>query len=159
MMWWSVIRRVDQVGGVGCSALGAATPVDDFCLVDLEAVIIGGGEAGRVAHGAIDVEQRATTATDEVMVVVAGTVFVARRRPSGLDASEERLVGERGQGVVHRLPRDRSDAGPNRGEDVVGGGVRMGRHGPKHSDALSGDVETVTAQELVDAVGHGTEHT
>jgi hypothetical protein len=39
-----------------------------------------------------------------MVVVVVDPVLVAGRGPGGLDAPEEALLGERGQGVVHRLP-------------------------------------------------------
>ena len=52
---WSV----GLVGGARGRAVGAEAPVDDLGLVDREAVIVGRGQTGCVADGAIDVGDRA----------------------------------------------------------------------------------------------------
>ena len=67
------------------SAGGAAAPVDDLGFVDLEAVVVVGGEAGHLADGAVDVERGAAAAADQVVVVVADPVLVAggATRPAG----------------------------------------------------------------------------
>ncbi len=46
-------------GMVVPTAVGAAAPVDDLGFVDLVAGIVGGGEARRVADGAVDVDHAA----------------------------------------------------------------------------------------------------
>src|SRR4249920_2089537 len=55
----------------GCGAGGAQAPVDDLGLVDHEAMVLGRGEAGRVADGAVDIGDDAARAAHEVVVVVA----------------------------------------------------------------------------------------
>ena len=81
-------------------------------------------------------------------MVVADPVLVARRRPGGLDAPQQALVGERGEGVVHRLARDGADLGADDPVDLVGGAVRPLGHGPQHGQPLRGDLQAVAAQAL-----------
>jgi hypothetical protein len=92
-----------------------------------------------------------------MVVVVTDSVLVAGRRPSGLDASQDALVGECCEGVVHRLTRDRTDLGPNGSVDVVGGAVRLVGHRAQNRQALSRDLHTVLAQKriVVDGVLSG----
>src|SRR5438046_9364503 len=75
-------------------ARGASAPEDDLGFVDLVAGLVGGGQAGRVAHRAVDVDHRAAGAADEMVVVVAHSVLVASRRPGGLDATQEAFAGQ-----------------------------------------------------------------
>ena len=83
---------------------------------------------GRVADRAVDVDHPAAGAADEVVVVVADAVLVAGRRAGRLDAPEEAVVGEDGEGVVDRLARDGADLGPHGRVDVVGRAVRQVGH-------------------------------
>ena len=85
---------------------GAEAPVDDLGLVDREAVVVGGGQAGHLADGAVDVDDRAAGAADEVVVVVADPALVAGDRARRLDAPDQAGVGERPQRVVDGLVGD-----------------------------------------------------
>ena len=73
--------------GVGRSgrAGGAPAPEHDLRLVDHEAVVVGGGQAGRGADGAVDVGDGAAGAAHHVVVVVADAQLVARGRAGRLD--------------------------------------------------------------------------
>ena len=135
-------------------ALGASAPVDDLGFVDLVARVVGGRQARGVADRAVDVDHPAAGSADEVVVVVTDPVLVAGRRPGGLDAPEEALVGEGREGVVHRLTRDGTDLGPHDLADVVGGAVRSVGHRPQHGQTLGRDLQPMPAQQrlVVDGV-------
>src|SRR5690349_8488705 len=90
-------------------ALGAAAPEDDLGFVDLEARVVRRGQARRIAHRAVDVDHPAAASADEVVMIVADPVVVAGRGTGRLDPSEETLVGQRRESVVHRLARDRTE--------------------------------------------------
>ena len=126
---------------------GAAAPVDDLGLVDLVPRVVGRGQARRGTDGAVDVDHAAAGATDQMVVVVADPILVARRRPGGLDAPEQTHVGQHADGVVHRAARDGADVGPDDLDHVVGGEVGPARHRPQHGQALRGDLETLLPKE------------
>ena len=86
-------------------------------------------------------------------MVVADPVLVARRRPGGLDAPEEALVGEDAERVVDGLARDGADLGPHDLVDVVGGAVRPVGHRPQHGQPLGRDLQAVLAEERIDVDG------
>ena len=75
--------------GGGAAAAGAMAPIDDLGFVDVEAVVVVGGEARPGTDCAVDVDRGAAGATDEVMVVVADTALVAGGRAAGLDAAQQ----------------------------------------------------------------------
>jgi hypothetical protein len=54
-----------------------------------------------------------------MVVVVTDPILVAGRRPVGLDAPDEAVVGQDPEGVVYRLMRDSTDLGPYDLSDVV----------------------------------------
>ena len=56
-----------------------------------------------VAHGAVDVGDRAARTAHHVVVVVADAGLVPRDRPAGLDAAHETNGGQRAQDVVDGL--------------------------------------------------------
>ena len=138
---------------VAVDALGAAAPVDDLGLVDLVARVVGGGEARRLADRAVDVDHPAARAADEVVVVVADAVLVARRRPRRLDAPQQSLVGERAEHVVHRLARDGADLGADDPVDLVGGAVRALGHRPQHGQPLRGHLHAVRRSSSASSTG------
>src|SRR5690606_6928693 len=134
------------VAGVGPTAR-AQTPIDDLGLVDAEAVIVGGVQAGRTAHGTVDVDRHPAGATNEVVVVVVDPILVAGGGTGRLDAPDQPLLGERAQGVVHRLAGYRPDVGPHHRFDVVGGGVGPARDCPHDRQTLRRHPHTVLAEE------------
>ena len=89
------------------------------------------------------------------MVVVADAVLVAGGRSGGLDAADNALFGEEGEGVVDGLARDGADFGADEFGDVVGGGVGAARDGAEDGETLSGDLESVAAEELGGVGVHG----
>lgn len=57
----------------------APSPVNDFGFIDLEIVVVIGREARHLTNGAVDVEHDCALSTNQVMVIVADSVLVARR--------------------------------------------------------------------------------
>jgi hypothetical protein len=129
-------------------------PVDHLGLIDLVARVVGRGQTGRGTDRTVNVDHPAAGAADQVVVVVAGPVLVACRRPGGLDAPDETLVCEDGKGVVHRLAGDDTDLGANGLGDIVRRAVRSTRHRRQHGQALSRDLETVSVEQLDRVVMH-----
>lgn len=82
---------------------GADAPVDDFCFIDGKAVTIGSGETGGVTHGAVNIANLATGATDHVVMVVADAPLKSGRRAAWLDAASEPVVAEGAERVVDGL--------------------------------------------------------
>src|SRR5918996_4824680 len=71
----------------GCGgAVGAQAPVDDLGLVDREAVVVGRGQAGRGADGAVDIGDGTARPADDVVMVVPDPRLVARHGILRLDA-------------------------------------------------------------------------
>src|SRR5690242_6271067 len=70
-------------------AIGAQAPVDDFGLVEYEAikdvVVVGGGEARSVTDGTVDVGDDPAGPAHDVVMVVADARFIARHHAQGLD--------------------------------------------------------------------------
>ena len=89
--------------------VGTSAPVDNLGLVDLEAVVFLNVKARRISNGTVDVEDQTTASADEMMVVVANTVLITSRRASGLNPTDETLVGEGAERVIDRLSGDRAD--------------------------------------------------
>ena len=85
----------DQAAGASCRAVGAQAPVDDLGLVDLEAEVVGRGQAGCVADGAVDVGDDAARPAHHVVVVVADAGFIAGHGARRLDAAHQADGGER----------------------------------------------------------------
>src|SRR3982074_833652 len=67
-------------------AVGAQAPVDDLGLVDREAVVVGRGQAGRGADGAIDIGYNTTRPAHDMVMVVPGPRLIARNGARRLDA-------------------------------------------------------------------------
>jgi len=117
----SVAAGIEARGGAtGVTALGTAAPVGNLGFVDLETQVVGRFETRRRADRAVDVDDACTDATDEVVVVVVDAVFVASRRPDGLDSANHALLHQDTQGVVDGLSRDRADGEGRTCGDLVG---------------------------------------
>ena len=67
--------------------------------------------------------------------------------------SDEALVGQESQGVVHRLARDGPDLGSHHIGNVVCRAVRSTRHRPQDGQALGRDLHAVPAQKISWSVG------
>ena len=136
-------------------AIRTAAPVGDLGFVDLVALVVARGETRRVADGAVDVDDAAADAADQVMVVVADAILVASRRPGGLDAADETLRHEDAKGVIHGLQRDGADFGPHGLGHGVRGDVGATRYRPEDGQSLGGDLNPAFTK-LFDRVGgHG----
>src|SRR6185312_15943749 len=97
--------------GTGSSGAGGAqAPVDDLGLVDREAVVVGRGQAGRLADRAVDVSDGTARPAHDVVMVVADPSLEPGRAAGRLDAAHQSRVGERVQGVIHGLQGDMADA-------------------------------------------------
>jgi hypothetical protein len=81
-------------------------------------------------------------------MVVANPVLEASRRPGRLDASDQALVGQDGEGVVYRLARNDANLVPHRPGDIVRRPVRMTRHRRQNGQALCRDLDTVSAEQI-----------
>ena len=64
------------------------------------------------------------------MVIVTDSILVSRGRPRRLNPTGYALFDQRSQGVIYRLPRNRSDAPSHIVGELLGSGMRVGRHGP-----------------------------
>ena len=87
-------------------------------------------------------------------MVVADAILVEGRRPGGLDAPDEALLGQDPEGVVHRLSRDGADLGANIFGDVIRRAVGPTRDRPQHGHALGRDLDTVFAKDFGWIVTH-----
>src|SRR5262245_40295269 len=125
------------LGRSGLPAVWTAAPVGDLGLVDLEALVVGRGETRRGTDRAVDVHHAAAVAADQMVMVVAYAILVARRRAGRLDTADETLGDQQAERVVHRLQGDGADLGANGLGHAVGGDVRLPRHGPQHGEPLS----------------------
>ena len=133
---------VDSVGVqvVLATQSGQQAPVDDLGLVDREAVVVGRGQARRLADRAVDVGDGPARPADDVVVVVARPgPRSGRRSPDGWIRRTRPAVGEGAQHVVHGLVGDLAEVGADRCDDRLGVGVRMlahrvehGHPGPRH---------------------------
>lgn len=135
-------------------ALGTTAPVGDLGLVDFVAHIVGCGEARGGADRAVDVDQAAANATNQVMVVVVDSIFVAGRRTDRLNAPDEPVVDEHAEGVVDGLARDGSDVDAGDLGHAVGGDVGTSRHRAQDGQALSCHVDTALTKEVSRTEGH-----
>lgn len=94
-------------------------------------------------YRAIDVYRQAARTTDYVMVVVIHPALVAGGRTRRLDAADQALSGKGGEGVVHRLTRDRTDLSPHQLLDLVRRAVRPLTNRPQNSETLRRHLNTV----------------
>ena len=133
----------------GCTqALGAQTPIDDLCFVELEAVIFRWLEAWRLAHRALDVVHDTALAADHVMVVVADAQLVERGRARGLDATHDAGLPAHAEHVVDRLRRHAPELGAHLADDEVRGCMWVFREHLEHSHARRGDPKAGCPQQV-----------
>jgi hypothetical protein len=125
-----------------------ASPVRDFCLVDLIAVVVVRRETGGVADRAVDVDHTSADSADQMVMVVADAILEASRRSRWLNAADQTFGDEDAEGVVHRLKRDRPDLGPDSCSHRVGRDVGLTRYRPQDSESLSGDLNAALPKEI-----------
>jgi len=83
-----------------------------------------------------------------MVMVIADTILEPGGRSGRLNATDQTLGHEQGEGVVHRLQRDRADF---RAHDVghgIGGDVRLGGHGSKHGQPLRRDLNAALTEKF-----------
>src|SRR5712691_9631743 len=109
--WFSDMRILPffRIGGSrhpgtgGSGTVGAQAPVNDLGLVDREAVVVGRGQAGRLADRAVDVSDDTARAAHDVVVVVPDASLEPGPAAGRFDATDESRRGERVDGVIHGL--------------------------------------------------------
>jgi hypothetical protein len=135
-------------------ALGAAAPVDHLSFIDLVSRVVGGRQARRGTDRAVDVDHAAARTADQVVVVVADPVLMARRRPGRLDAPDQALFDQDAEDVVHRLAGDDADLSPYDPGDGVRRDVRSTRHRRQNGQALRRDLNAMLAQQALCIARH-----
>ncbi len=135
-------------------AVGTPPPVDDLGFVDLEALIVHGHQARGRPDGAFDVGEPAADPADQMVVVVAEPLLVARRRTERLNPPDQTRADQEAQSVVDGLQRDRTDLGPDRLRDLVGGDVRSAGDRPQHRETLRGDLNSAFAEKAARVLVH-----
>ncbi len=138
-------------------ALGAAAPVGDFGLVDFVALVVGGGETGRRADGAVDIDHTAAFAADQMVVVVADPILEARGGPGRLNAPEKAFGDEDAERIVHRLQGDGPDLGPDGVGHAVRGDVRLACDDAQDGQSLGGDLNAMLTKQSRRVREHATE--
>jgi hypothetical protein len=108
-----------------------------------------------VANGAVNVGRFSTYSTDYMVVIVTDSILIAGWRSSGLDASDETLLGQDFQGVVYRLSRNGTDFGTNITGDIFRSAVGATRYNSQHRQALGRDLNAVSAKNVIWIVTHG----
>ena len=83
-----------------------------------------------------------------MMVVVADSILEARRRPGGLNASNQTSGDEHAEGVVHRLQRNRANLDSDRFGHAVGRDVRLAGDGAQDGQSLCRDLNATFTQDF-----------
>ena len=97
-----------------------------------EAVVVGGGQAGRQADGAVDVGDGSARPAQQVVMVVPDPRLVARHGPPRLDASQQTRSGQCSQHVVDSLVGNLTEILTHDTNDRVRVGMRMVVHRGQH---------------------------
>src|SRR5699024_1395619 len=126
-------------------ALATPAPEDDLGLFQLVPVIVARIQARGDSDGAVDVVDAATSAADEVVMVVSGAAFVTGRVAGGLDPPDQSCARTREQHVVDGLGGYRPDTFPHSFADLVGRGVRVVGEPLQCRLAWSGDTKSHAA--------------
>ncbi len=87
-------------------------------------------------------------------MVVTGAILVARGRTGRLDPTQEALVDEDAERVVHRLAGHSPDARADVVDHVVGRGMWALGDGSHDRQPLRGDLHTVPAKETTTVDDH-----
>jgi hypothetical protein len=141
------------------TTFGTGAPIDHLRFVDQITGVTRGGQAGGLAHGAIDVDRLAACATNEMVVIIADAVFIASRRTGRLNPADEALLGQHAEGVVHRLARDRAEFGADHVGNIIRRRVRPCGYRANHGQPLGGDLEAFLTQKLGRVAGHARDST
>lgn len=107
-----------------------------------------------MANCAIDIGNVATSAANDVMMIVSDATFVQSRRTDWLDATNDTMFCKNSECVIYRLARDCSDIDFCFFSDHVGRRVGKGGHCAQDSHSLSGDMEPMCAKNCGDIQMH-----
>ena len=110
-------------------------------------MVIGRGQAGRGADGAVDVGDRPAGPADDVVMVVADARLIPRHRARWVDAPHEAGVGEGAQHVVDGLLGDLAELPAHEADDRMRVGVGMVVHRGEHGHSRTRDAQGSPAQE------------
>jgi hypothetical protein len=109
-------------------------------------VVVGRGQAGRLADRAVDVSEDTTRPAHHVVVVVSDSPLVPGRAAGWLKAAYQSRRGERVQGVIHGLKGDMPYAIAHTGGDRLHAEVVSVPHGLEERDADGGHPQAGPAQ-------------
>src|SRR5262249_3542025 len=137
---------------------GQQPPVVAPAPADREVVVVGRGQAGRLADRAVDVSDDAARPAHDVVVVVPYAPLEPGRAAGRFDAADESRRGERVEGVVHGLKGDVAYAITHPGRDRLGAEVVTVAHGLQQRDAGGRHPQSGTAQLLRGGHGLGCGH-
>ena len=135
-------------------AVRTAAPVRDLRLVDLVAHVVDRRQTRRRAHGAVDVDETAADAADQMMVIVSNPTLEASRGSGRLYAPNQPFGDQNSERVVHRLERNRPDFGPDQFGHSVGRDVGLARDRAEDGQSLGCDLDAVVSKEIGGVSGH-----
>ena len=81
-----------------------------------------------------------------MMVIVPHAIFIESHRTNGLNLAKDSALDHRGERVIDRLLRDRTEVLCGHRCNVLGGGVRVAVHSAQHSKTLRGYWQAMRAQ-------------
>jgi hypothetical protein len=137
-----------------CQAIRTPPPVGDFGLVDFVTTVVGRSETRGGAHRAVNIDDSAADAADQMVMVVADAILEQSRRTGRLNAPDEPLGDQEAERVVDRLKRDGADLSPDNLRDRVRRDVRLTRHRTENSEPLSRHLNAALAK----AAGSVSDH-
>lgn len=129
-------------------AFRTASPVNNFCLVDLVSGGVGGRQTRRRSNRTVDVNDASADPANEMVVVIADPALEPRGRARGLNPPDETLNGQQRQRVVDGLQGDGTELAARGLGDAVGSGMRLRANRPKDGDPLRGHLYAARAQLL-----------
>ena len=89
-----------------------------------------------------------------MVVVVVHPILVASRRSHRLNASQESVLDQHCECVVHGLTRDGADVGLDGSDDFVGCHVWKQRHCAEDRDSLRGCLDPPLTKQFGSVEGH-----
>ncbi len=89
-----------------------------------------------------------------MVVVVIDPALEEGGRPDGLNSSDESILDQDTEGVIHRLARNGTDVDLSDLGHAIGRDVGVSRYRPQHRQALGGDLDPALAKEVGRCEGH-----
>lgn len=127
--------------------IGADSPKNDLCLVDLVTGVVGCVQAWGFAHRTIDIDCLSANPTNDMVMVVADTVLIQRRGAGWLNPSDQPLLGENSQRVVNGLFGNGANLGKHRFHNLIRPAVRIFGDRTQDGQPLGGDLNAVLSKE------------